>query len=213
MKILVVAAHPDDEILGCGGTIARHVAQGDQVLVCIVTKAFEPQWSKAYMANKIIEQAKVDKLLGISKRYNLDLITTKLNTYAHGEINRIISELVEKVSPDIMYTHFGGDLSYDHEIIFRACLVAARPPRKIKLLCFETLSGTEWGSKAFLPNVWVKIDAFVDKKIEAFNIYKSEVKKHPHPRCGEGIRALARKRGSEICAEYAEALMLIREIV
>ncbi len=212
MRILVVAAHPDDEVLGIGGTILKHVKDGDDVFVCIVTKAHEPQWSKEYMREKIEEQKKVDKLLTIRKRYNLDLPTVKLNTLSHGDLAFKITSVVNAVNPDILYTHFEGDLNYDHALTYRACMVATRPPKRIKLYCFETLSETEWNNKAFIPNIWVDIKDFIDKKIEAFEIYKSEVKPFPHPRNGAGIKALARKRGSEACIEYAEALVLIRDL-
>ena len=213
MNILVIAAHPDDEILGVGGTICKHVANGDDVYVCIVTKAYDPEWSKEYIAEKIKEQDKVDKLLNIKKRYNLDLPTVKLNTISHGEFNKRITDIVDNVKPDIVYTHFEHDLNYDHTLIFRASMVATRPPKKIKLLCYETLSETEWNNKAFQHNLWVDITNFIDKKIKAFKVYESEVKKYPHPRSEEGIRTLSKKRGNEICIEYAEAFMIIRNFL
>ncbi|NQT30410.1 MAG: PIG-L family deacetylase [Candidatus Saganbacteria bacterium] len=212
MKVLVVAAHPDDEVLGVGGTILKHTKAGDEVFVCIVTKAYEPQWPKEYMEEKIKEQEQVDNLLGVKKRFNLDLPTVKLNTLSHGEINKKIAEVVDGVNPDIIYTHFEGDLNLDHTLIFRASMVASRPPKNIKLLCFETLSETEWNNQAFLPNYWVNIGGFIDKKVEALKIYKSEVKPYPHPRSEKGVRILAQKRGLEICREHAEAFALIREI-
>lgn len=211
MKVLVIAAHPDDEVLGVGGTILKHRARGDDVFVCITTKAYEPQWTKDYIDTKVKEQKEIDDLFGIKKRYNLGLLTTKLNTLPHGEINQLITNVIDEVNPDIVYTHFEGDVNYDHVIIFRACMVATRPPRKIKLLCFETLSETEWNNKAFSPNVWININKSIDKKVQAFKTYKSEVKKFPHPRSEEGIMVLAKKRGSEICAKNAEAFMLIRD--
>jgi LmbE family N-acetylglucosaminyl deacetylase len=212
MNVLIVAAHPDDEVLGIGGTILKHVENGDNVYVCIVTKAYEPQWTKEYIENKIREQAEIDKILKIKKRYNLDFPTVKLNAVPHGEINKKIDEIVNKVAPDIIYTHSEGDVNFDHTLIYRACAVAARPPKKIKLICYETLSETEWNNRSFLPNSWVNIGKYIDQKIKAFETYRSEIKEPPHPRNAEGIKILARKRGSEICAEYAEAFMLIREI-
>ena len=212
MKVLVVAAHPDDEILGVGGTICKHVTNGSDVYVCIVTKAYEPQWSKGYMETKVEEQKRIDKLLGIKRRFNLDLPTVKLNTLPHGEFNNKITDVIDTIKPDIVYTHFENDLNYDHTLIFRACMVATRPPKRVKLLCYETLSETEWNNKAFLPNMWVDISKFIDKKIEAFKLYKSEVKSYPHPRSEEGIRILAEKRGMEICVKYAEAFTLIRDL-
>jgi len=212
MKVLIVAAHPDDEILGVGGTILKHVSQGDEVCVCIVTKAFEPQWSKEYMQLKIKEQDQVDQLMGVKQRFNLDLPTTKLNTLPHGEVNKKITDVVETVGPDVIYTHFEHDLNYDHTIIFRACQVATRPPKRMKLLVYETLSETEWNNKPFQPNVWVEINEFIEQKIKAFDLYHSEVKIWPHPRSSKGIEVLAQKRGSEVCVEAAEAFILIHDV-
>lgn len=212
-KILVVAAHPDDEILGVGGTICKHVANGDEVYVCIVTKGYEPQWSRKFMAAVIAAQKKVDKFLGIKKRYNLDFPTVKLNTLPIGELNRKVTEIVNRINPDVVYTHFENDLNYDHTLVFGSCMVAARPPKRIELLCFETLSVTEWGSKPFQPNVWSEINKFIEKKIKAFQIYRSEVKKYPHPRSPQGIKILAQKRGGEICVNYAEAFIIVRKII
>jgi len=210
-KVLVVAAHPDDEILGVGGTICKHVANGDEVYVCIVTKGYAPQWSKKYIATKIIEQKRVDKYLGIKKRYNLDLPTVKLNTLPIGEFNGKITKIIDKINPNIVYTHFENDLNFDHTLVFNSCVVATRPPRRIKLFCFETLSETEWGNKIFRPNFWSDINKFIEKKIKVFKVYRSEVKKYPHPRSPQGIKILAQKRGSEICIKYAEAFMSIRD--
>lgn len=211
MKVLIVGAHPDDEVLGAGGALSRHVAQGDDVFVCIATKAFEPRWSASYIAEKVAEQKKFDAFMGIRGRYNLDLPTTTLNTVPHGEINQKVTDVVGRVEPDVIYTHGDCDLNVDHGIVFSACLVAARPPRRVRLCCFETLSETEWGGGSFKPNLWVDIGPYLEKKIEAFRIYKSEVKPFPHPRSPEGIRALAAKRGSEACVQYAEAFAIARE--
>jgi len=211
-KILVITAHPDDEILGVGGTLCKHISKGDIVNVCIVTNAYGPKWSKAYIKNKIKEQKKVDEFLGIKRRINLDLPTVKLNTLPCGELNKKITDVIEKIRPDIVYTHYEHDLNYDHTLVFRACMVATRPvKRKTRLMCFETLSETEWGYKTFRPNVWVDITKFVDKKIKAFKIYKSEVKLHPHPRSEEGIRILAKKRGAEALMKYSEGFILLKD--
>lgn len=211
MKILVVVAHPDDELLGVGGTLCKHIHNKDEVYVCIATKAIQPMWSNDYIQKKIKEQAIVDSRLGIKERYNLDLPTTQLNILPHGEINTQIMKVVNIVNPDIIYTHFEHDMNYDHTIIFRACMVATRPPKRIRLLCFETPSETEFNNKPFIPNYWVDISPFINKKIEAFKVYQSEVKEYPHPRSPEGIKILAQKRGMDICTKYAEAFTIIKD--
>jgi len=210
-KILVICAHPDDELLGVAGTLLKHKDSRDKIYICMLTKAYESEWTKEDMRKKIVEQKKVDELLGVTKRYNLDFPTVKLNTIPAGELNKKITDVVDEVKPDIIYTHFEHDVNYDHTIIFRGCLVATRPPKKIKLLCYETLSETEWGSKAFQPNYWVDIKDYIDKKIELFKLYTAEVKKYPHPRSPEGVRILAQKRGADACKEYVEAFMIIKD--
>lgn len=211
MKILVIAAHPDDEIIGVGGTILKHVAAGDDVFICIVTKGYEPEWSEKYIAEETKQQKEIDKILDIKRRFNLNLPTVKLNTIAYGELNKKITGIVDSINPDIVYTHFENDLNYDHTLVFRAAMVATRPPKRIRVLCYETLSETEWSDKAFQPNIWVNISKFIHKKIRAFKVYKNEIKTYPHPRSPEGIRILAKKRGTEACIKYAEAFMLIRD--
>ena len=192
-RVLVVAAHPDDEVLGVGGTILKHVESKDEVQVCIVTKAYEPQWTKDYISGKLKEQKAVDEVLGIKARHNIDFPTVKLNTIPTIELNQAITDVVDRVKPDLIYTHFENDLNYDHTLIFKACLVATRPPKRIKLLSFETLSETEWNNKPFCPNYWVDIEKYIGRKIEAFQKYQSEIKEFPHPRSSEGIKIWLRK--------------------
>lgn len=211
MKILVVVAHPDDELLGVCGTLLKHISNKDEVSICVATKAIQPIWSNDYIQTKIKEQVIVDSFLGVKKRYNLNLPTTQLNSLPHGEINQKIAKVINEVNPDIVYTHFENDINYDHTVIFRACMVATRPPQTIRLLCFETLSETEFNNKSFAPNFWVDIASFINKKIEAFKIYQSEVKEYPHPRSPEGIKILAQKRGMDICTKYAEAFIIVRD--
>jgi len=213
MNVLVASAHPDDEILGVGGTICRHISNGDDVYVCIITKTYEPEWSNEFRENKIQEQKEVDKLLGIKERFNLNYPTVKLNLVPHGELSQKITNIINQIKPEIVYTHFEDGINQDHSITFKACMVATRPPNKIKLLCYETISETEWSNKPFKPNIWVDIQNFLEKKIEAFEIYKSEVREEPHPRNRKGIKILAQKRGIEAGLSYAEAFVLIRQII
>jgi LmbE family N-acetylglucosaminyl deacetylase len=217
MKILIIAPHPDDEVLGCGGTIAKHTKQGDEVYLCIVTKAYVPDWSEEFLKNRPKEIEKANKILGIEKTYFLDYPTVKLDTIPQKELNEAISKVVNEVKPDIVYIPHKGDLNKDHRLVFESSLVATRPiNHKVKrILSYETLSETEWGQtiEPFIPSVYVDISETFEKKIEAMKAYESELKQYPHPRSSEIVEALAKKRGSEVGVKFAEAFILIREII
>lgn len=215
-KILVVAPHPDDEVLGCGGTIAKYTEQGDEVFLCIVTEPYQPEWSEAYIQNKEKEIKKSNEILGIKKTYFLGLPTVKLDTLPQKDLNNKIHALIRETQPDIVLAPFGGDLNMDHRLVFEACLVAARPALNTTIkqfLAYETLSETEWGVKSFVPQAYVDITQTIDTKIQAMEAYESELKKSPHPRSVEVIKAQALKRGSEVLINYAEAFMVIRKII
>ena len=216
-KVLVIAPHPDDEVLGCGGTIAKYAEKGDEVYLCIVTKGYTPDWSKEFIKNRPKEIEKANKILGIKKTYLLDYPTVKLDTIPQKELNEAISKVVTEIKPDILYIPHKGDLNKDHRLVFESSLVATRPVNhKVKkILSYESLSETEWGQQieAFIPNVYVDISETFKIKIEAMKAYESELKRYPHPRSLEIIEALAKKRGSEIGVKFADAFMLIREIV
>lgn len=219
-KILVIAPHPDDEVLGCGGTIAKHSKKGNKVYLCIVTKAYTPDWSEEFIKNRPKEIEKANKILGIQKTYFLDFPTAKLDIVPQKELNDSISNIVKEIKPEIVFVPYEGDLSQEHRLIFEATLVATRPkPESFvkKSLCYETLSETEWGrgftKRLFIPNVYVDISDTLKNKLKAMQAYKSELQKSPHPRSLEIIKTLAKKRGSEAGIKYAEAFLLIREIL
>ena len=221
-KILIIAPHPDDEVLGCGGAIKKYTKNGDEVYLCIVTKAYTPDWSLKYINNKEKEIISANKALGIKKTFFLDLPTVKLDTIPQKELNDLISGCIEKVKPEILYVPFIGDMNKDHRLVFEASLVASRPKPKSpikKILCYEVLSETEWGSvrasgirDIFCPNVYVDVSDTLEDKLRAMERYGSELKEYPHPRSLEGIRFLAQKRGSESGLNAAEAFVLTREI-
>lgn len=217
MKVLVIAPHPDDEVLGCGGTIVKHNKRGDEVYLCIVTKAYTPDWSEEFLKNRTKEIEKANKILGIKETYFLDYPTVKLDTFSQKELNESLSKVVNKVNPDILYIPHKGDLNKDHRLVFESSLVAMRPANhKVKrILSYETLSETEWGQsiEPFTPNVYIDISDTIKTKIEAMKAYESELKQYPHPRSLEIIEALAKKRGSEVGVKFAEAFILIREII
>ncbi|EKD90134.1 MAG: LmbE family protein [uncultured bacterium] len=215
-KILVIAPHPDDEVLGCGGIIKKYSQNGDEVFLAVLTKPYEPDWTKDYIKDKLIQTKKSNMTLGIKKTYSLGFPTVKLDTIPQKKINDELHQVVAEVKPQIVFIPFYGDLNKDHRITCESSLVATRPLTGSaikKILCYEILSETEWGIEPFKPNVYVDIsDNFIIKK-KAMEEYKSELKKFPHPRSLEALEALAKKRGSEAGLTYAEAFMLIREIL
>ncbi len=217
--VLVIAPHPDDEVLGCGGTIAKHVREGSTVYLCIVTKAYPPEWSEKEIEERKSEVFKVAETLGIKQVYFLNLPTVKLDTVAQKEFNDLISQVMDNVKPQIIYIPHKGDVNRDHQIVFDAVMVAIRPKPDLlieKVLSYEALSETEWGApfveNAFIPNVYVDISETLEIKLKAMSEYKSELKEYPHPRSLEAISALAKLRGSAIGMKAAEAFMLIRGI-
>ena len=214
MKILVIAPHPDDEVLGCGGTIKRYVKEGNDVFLCIVTKAYTPDWKEDFIKNRKKEITHASNTLGIKETFVLDLPTVKLDTIPQKELNGKISSVIGKINPDVLYIPYVGDLNRDHRLVFEACLVSARPfKNKIKkILVYEVLSETEWGFKSFSPTVYIDIKETLKAKLRAMSCYKSELRKYPHPRSLEGISILAKKRGMESGLLAAEAFITIREI-
>ncbi len=213
MKILVFAPHNDDEVLGVGGTIARFAREGHEVCVCEVTSGPLYKMMQA-------EAAKAHKVMGVSKSVFLNLPYRELADYRKIDINARVGEVVNDFGPDIVFMPFIGDMHMDHRMVTEAALVAVRPinncPAK-KVYMYETLSETGWnvpyGNGNFNPNVWIDIEDTIDTKIEAMNCYVSQVKKAPHPRSDEGIRALAAYRGSVSGLRYAESFMIVREII
>ena len=219
MRVLVIAPHPDDEVLGCGGTMAKHASEGDEVYLCIVTKAYPPEWPEDEMKERRDEVLRVNKVLGIKKTSFLDLPTAKLDTIPQKELNSLIAQVIDKVKPQILYIPHKGDVNNDHRLVFDAAMVAIRPrpgPVIKRVLSYETLSETEWAApskeSAFMPNVYVDISGALETKLKAMAEYKSELKEFPHPRSLEAISALAKIRGAAVGVEAAEAFMLVREI-
>lgn len=216
MKILVFAPHNDDEVLGVGGTIARYVSEGHEVYVCEVTKSISEERLKFIRQ----EAREAHKILGVKETFFLDFPVVRLKETPLVELNEELSRIVTKVKPDIAYIPHKGDIHMDHYMVSHSAMVAMRPIGDFKvkeIYAYETLSETEWNipsvENAFIPNVWVDITEFIEKKKQAMACYKSQIKEPPHPRSNEIIEALARLRGSTIGVPYAESFMLIRKIV
>ena len=220
MRILVIAPHPDDEVLGCGGTILKHSKKGDEVFLCVVTKTYTPDWSEEDTKVRKKEVEASNKILGIKKTYFLDYPTVKLDTVPQKELNDAISKIVKNVKPDIALIPFIGDLNRDHRIVSESSLVALRPSVNFsvkKIWSYETISETEWAlpvkKNMFRPNVYIDISDTLKTKLKAMLAYKSELRDHHHPRSLETLSVLAEKRGSEVCLKFAEAFMSVRDIV
>jgi len=214
-KILVIAPHPDDEVLGCGGTIKKYAAAGHEVFLGVVTKAYAPDWSEDFIKNRKKEVAQANKILGIKETFFLELPTVKLDTVPQKELNDKIGEIINKVKPDILFLPFYGDLNQDHRLVFEAGLVCARPYKNSikKIFVYETSSETEWGTRQFWPVAYMDITETLKDKLGAMACYASELKDFPHPRSLEGITVLAKKRGTEAGLVAAEAFIIIREIL
>lgn len=225
MNILVVAAHPDDEVLGLGGTLLKHTAAGDKVFILILTDGHSSRNAhildeKALAEIEARKQAciKCADILGASdvRFYSFD--DQRLDTYPLIELVQAIEKYARTVDPDIVYIHHSGDVNKDHKVMFEASITAFRPVtgKNIRLLAYETFSSSEWGlpveKVSFLPNVYYDITDFLDKKIEAVKCYAMELREYPHPRSVEGIRIAAQYRGAVIARPAAEGFVLLREI-
>ncbi|TAN56503.1 MAG: PIG-L family deacetylase [Rhodospirillales bacterium] len=224
-SVLVVATHPDDECLGCGGTMARHSSKGDSVHVLIVAEGVTARSSfitsaesenELFVLRSAAENAA--NAVGAQPPEFLSLPDNRLDSIAMLDIVKKIEEVVKRTCPDIVYTHHGGDLNIDHRIVHQAVLTACRPlpGSKIrKILAFEILSSTEWatpGADAFRPNHFVDVSAHWKAKLAALRVYESEMRPFPHSRSLEAVEALSKFRGASAGMPCAEAFMILRSI-
>ena len=214
-RILVIAAHPDDELLGCGGTLIRHVDQGDEVQSIIMCEGESLRYKGqgVHQHEATVEAAKV---IGISKTHRFDFPDQRLDKYSLVELITPIEKVVDDFKPEIVYVQFGGDINRDHALTFEAASIALRPTADSvnEFFTFYTVGSTELKTpNEFSPNVWVDIEDQIDRKLQAFSCYKSELRNYPHPRSLEGIRNVAAFYGNQCCLRYAEAFMLMRKIV
>ena len=213
MNVLVIGSHMDDEVLGCAGTIAKHVSSGDKVHVLILTDSSSTQYQgdtgKASL--KLDEAAEANSYLG-SVLHVENYPDMRLDTVPQAEIASCIGKYISDIKPEIVYTHSKNDLNKDHKLTYEASMVACRPMSGVKkILCYEVLSSTEWG-EGFKPNYYVDISDFIIAKSQAFMKYKTEVRAYPHPRSVNGLHSLALNRGTNICVNFAEAFELVREV-
>jgi len=218
-RALVIAPHPDDEVLGCGGTIARLSEMGREVDVAIITRGRPPRFSEERAELVHRETKAAHALLGVRQTHFADFPAAELDRIPHAELNQALSNLIREVAPDTLFLPFVGDIHVDHQLTFMSGLVAARPTGPLfpaRIYAYETLSETNWYAAGitpgFLPNTYVDISDHCDRKIDAFMAYRSQVQSFPHERSVEALRALALLRGATVQRKAAEAFMLIREV-
>ena len=219
--ILVVAPHADDESLGCGGTLLRHKEEGDSIHWLLVTGMSEGcGFSKEQIAVRDQEIEQVNRQYGFNSLHRLELPPSSLDTVAHGKIVFGISQVIEKVRPDVVYSPYRNDAHSDHKIVFDAVMAATksfRYPFVKRVLTYETISETDFGMKpedgGFKPNVYVDISSQLEKKLKILDIFASEMGEFPFPRCRRSLEALATLRGAQSNCFGAEAFVLIKEIL
>ena len=209
MKILVIAPHPDDEVLGMGGTIKK-LSKKNKIILCVVSEGATAQYKDKKMIKVRRDSCKkTAKILGISHIIFLDYPDMRLNL-SHLDINKKLEEIVEKYRPEIVYTAPKNDLNLDHQMVFNSTLVACRPKSGVKqILCYEIQGNTK---VPFAPNVFENIEKEFPYKIKGFKMYESEIEEFPNPRSIAAIENLAIQRGVESGTKKAEAFELIRVV-
>jgi len=220
LKTLVVAPHPDDEVLGVGGTLLRRKAEGASIGWLIMTNiTTELGWSSKAVTQRKNEIARITELFGFESVFELAYPTTQLDQIPMSELVSAVATVLKQFSPQEIFVPHPSDIHSDHRITFdvvASCTKWFRSPSVKRILAYETLSETEFGlepSKRFHPNVYVNIEGFLETKLQAMSVYSSEIQNFPFPRSNEAISALAALRGSNSGFKEAEAFELLREIV
>lgn len=220
MRVLVIAPHPDDETLGCGGTLLKHRAQGDTILWLIATRGHEPQWHADILCQKEKEIERVSAAYGFEQVFRLGFPTVRMDTLAQSDVMDKVRNAIKEAQPECVYLNHAGDVHSDHRVLFEATTAVLKPFYTAshgvrRILSYETLSSTDAAvpnlARAFVPTVFNDISSWIERKLEIMSMFESEVQPSPLPRSMDTIRSLARVRGATIGVEYAEAFMLIRE--
>lgn len=223
-KVLVIAAHPDDEVLGVGGTVAKLSAQEVDCHLLIVTDGSSAQYRDSDHLHEIIEAKKSEtnrcaNLLGFKTIHYGELPDMKLDKTPHIIINQVIEKVIDEVKPDTVYTHFWGDVNRDHQEVYKSTLVAVRPVmgQMVKeVYCYKVPSSTEWtpnkADTMFMPNYFVDIEKFAEQKYKAFACYATELRDYPHPRSVQYLRETDKAAGLRVGLLAAEEFVLLRKL-
>lgn len=212
--VLVVGAHPDDEVLGMGGTMAKHSEAGDDVHVLIVTEGTTQQYEDDGLISEKRAAARASgKVLGVSEMHFGDLPDMRLEEVAHVEVNSVLEEICDRIQPEIVYTHSRREVNRDHIEIHDSTIVATRPGSGVTtVLAYETPSSTDFAPKSggFDPCMFVDIEAHLETKLEAFSQYEIEMRDFPHPRSPDALSAMAKSRGAASGLGAAEVFEVLR---
>jgi LmbE family N-acetylglucosaminyl deacetylase len=220
MNVLVVAAHPDDEVLGVGGAAALHAERGDRVTIAIMCEGVSVRYAQSRKDEVRAQSEAAAKILGAADLHLGDLPEQRLETLPISEVALHIERLIEKVQPTRIYTHFAGDINRDHRVLAEATLIAARPyaaPSVRDILMYETPSSTEWSSPqlppVFQPTLFTEISSVLEKKLDAFSQYTAELRDYPHPRSLQALRERARYWGSLVNQAAVEPFAVARMVI
>jgi LmbE family N-acetylglucosaminyl deacetylase len=214
-RVLVVAAHPDDEVLGCGGTLALHARAGDYVVAVIACEGESLRYGPEGVGQRENTLEATHKL-GIKDVKLLGFPDQQLDRLTLTEVITPLEKIIRELRPNIIYCHHGNDLNRDHQLLIQALLVASRPTEQYieAIYAFDTASSTEWAfPRTFVPDTWVDISATVQMKLEAMACYRSEVREYPHPRSLEGLSNRAKAWGNQCCLSAAEVFMTVRRVM
>lgn len=213
--VLCIAAHPDDEVLGCGGVLARHARNGDDVTIVIACEGESLRYGPGGVGQENHIQRAADRL-GCRSLRHLRFPDQALDTIRLTDIIAPLEKIVREVQPRVVYAQHGGDVNRDHHLLFQAIQVATRPTETCieSVYAFDTASSTEWAyPRTFVPDTWIDIAATLDVKLAAMACYESELRPYPHPRSLMALEHRARALGNQVCMEAAEVFMTVRRIL
>ena len=213
--VLCIAAHPDDEVLGCGGVLARHARNGEPVTIVIACEGESLRYGPDGVGQSDHIQRAADRL-GCRSVRHLRFPDQALDTLRLTEIIAPLEKIVREVRPRIVYAQHGGDVNRDHHLLFQAILVATRPTETFveTVYAFDTASSTEWAfPRTFVPDTWIDIAATLDAKLAAMACYESELRPYPHPRSLKALEHRARALGNQVCMDAAEVFMTVRRVI
>jgi len=225
MNVLAVIAHPDDELLGCGGTFRKLADQGHRIFTCILSANVDARSNRPELARLHESAAAAAKIVGIEDSLHYDFKNIKFNVVPHLDMVQAVEAAIVKYQPEVVFTHHPGDVNIDHRVCWEttmaACMLPQRMSRDIpatlikRIYLFEIPSSNGWAQppfQPFQPNAFFDITQTIETKMRALHTFEGAMKPHPHPHSDQNLRALAQMRGGAVSVPYAEAFCLVREL-